>query len=162
MTNTELARSVGATVVDGGVLFIGYDQLDAYTQAAAQAVQAVPVAIAFPHSPDFSETKCPHCDTKFYVEREVCSVCGCSEHVAAHRPLLSGPNAGEPLDHTFVVQPDLNLTLANLLDLADLYANAVSANSDDAPDQYSLEAAEENARSKLVEALEIALAVEPK
>ena len=31
----------------------------------------VPVAIAFPHSPDFSETKCPHCDAKFYVEREV-------------------------------------------------------------------------------------------
>jgi hypothetical protein len=34
----------------------------------------------------------------------VCAVCGLSRHVAAHRPLASGPNAGEPLDHAFTIQ----------------------------------------------------------
>jgi len=33
----------------------------------------------------------------------LCSICGLGRHVACHRPLLSGPNAGEPLDHVFTV-----------------------------------------------------------
>ncbi len=33
----------------------------------------------------------------------LCSICGLGRHVACHRPLLSGPNAGEPLDHAFTV-----------------------------------------------------------
>lgn len=33
----------------------------------------------------------------------LCSLCGLGRHVAAHRPLLSGPNQGEPLDHAFTV-----------------------------------------------------------
>ena len=39
-------------------------------KALAQPVQPVPIALAFPHSADFSETTCPACDGKFYVERE--------------------------------------------------------------------------------------------
>ena len=39
------------------------------TQLEAQ-IEAAPQALAFPHNKDFSETKCPHCDTKFYVARE--------------------------------------------------------------------------------------------
>jgi len=36
----ELAKEVGATVLDGCVLFVGYEQLDKYTQAAASAQPA--------------------------------------------------------------------------------------------------------------------------
>ena len=32
--NLALAKSVGAVVVEGGVLFVGYEQLEKYTQAA--------------------------------------------------------------------------------------------------------------------------------
>ena len=35
--NLDLAKSVGAYVVEGGVLFIGYEQLEKYTQAATLA-----------------------------------------------------------------------------------------------------------------------------
>lgn len=33
-------------------------------------LSVVQTALAFPHSADFSETTCPTCDSKFYVERE--------------------------------------------------------------------------------------------
>lgn len=39
-------------------------------QPSAQGGEPEPVALAFPHSQDFSETKCPDCGKKFYVERE--------------------------------------------------------------------------------------------
>ena len=43
--------------------------------ASVQASQTVePVALAFPQTEHFSETKCPHCDTKFYIEREAAPV----------------------------------------------------------------------------------------
>lgn len=36
--------------------------------------------------------------------KALCAVCGGGRHVAAHRPILSGPNEGEPLDHVFTVE----------------------------------------------------------
>lgn len=50
MTNEQmlgLAKSVGAIVVESGVCFVGYEQLDKYTQAATlQANQWRPIADA--------------------------------------------------------------------------------------------------------------------
>jgi hypothetical protein len=52
--------------------------------------------------------------------------------------------------------------MTQLMDLADLYANAVAANvDDDAPNMHELEQVEEAARSDLAEALESALAAQP-
>ena len=41
--NLALAKSVGATVVEGGVLFVGYEQLEKYTQAATEQGKRQPL-----------------------------------------------------------------------------------------------------------------------
>lgn len=47
----------------------GYYEPDAARNPGA-GLRPEPVALAFPHTADFSETTCQHCDSKFYIERE--------------------------------------------------------------------------------------------
>jgi len=31
-----------------------------------------------------------------------CRICGWAEHMAVHQPILTGPRAGQPADHTYM------------------------------------------------------------
>jgi hypothetical protein len=62
-------RDVWSTVKHGNRLSVFARTIEA--ALLAKQAEAVPVALAFPESRDFSETKCPRCDTRFFVEREV-------------------------------------------------------------------------------------------
>ena len=74
-TDRMAAAAIGASLKDS-VAINGLLQYKAMLAAAPiapameQPVQPASVVLAFPHSADFSETTCPACDSKFYVERE--------------------------------------------------------------------------------------------
>jgi len=36
-----------------------------------------------------------------YETAHPCAICGWASHMAIHHPIISGPRAGEPYDHTY-------------------------------------------------------------